>query len=289
MQQDKLIIILADISGYTHFMVENRVSAVHGQICINSLIEAILSEVDIPLTLQEIEGDAVFLYAREQDAHADWQDLAREISMKLTGFFDAFLTATGARIEATPCACAICRNADKLGLKVVVHAGEAIFHELAGRAQVSGADVILAHRLLKNSIASDNYMLLTEPAYKLMSEYLPGDFAQHQENYDGFEPVDVHVRILTQELLAARDAVYEASPQEMQANIDTYLGWVGQHTLTAAWQQVRSPIRAFSLGQRLLMLWDSIVGIALFKKRMRIAIPKAQLERGERRTEFGKP
>ena len=51
MQQDKLIIILADISGYTHFMVENRVSAVHGQICINSLIEAILSEVDIPLTV----------------------------------------------------------------------------------------------------------------------------------------------------------------------------------------------------------------------------------------------
>ena len=35
----------------------------HGQICINVLIEAILEQVDVPLTLQEIEGDAVFLYA----------------------------------------------------------------------------------------------------------------------------------------------------------------------------------------------------------------------------------
>lgn len=36
MQQDELVIILADISGYTRFMVENRTSAVHGQLCINS-------------------------------------------------------------------------------------------------------------------------------------------------------------------------------------------------------------------------------------------------------------
>ena len=56
MQQDELIIILADISGYTRFMVENRTSAVHGQLCINSLVEAILDNVDVPLTLQEIEG-----------------------------------------------------------------------------------------------------------------------------------------------------------------------------------------------------------------------------------------
>ncbi len=83
MRQDRLIIILADISGYTRFMIENRTSAVHGQLCINSLIEAILSHVDIPLTLQEIEGDAVFLYARYPGSEQSWQTMAREISEKL--------------------------------------------------------------------------------------------------------------------------------------------------------------------------------------------------------------
>ena len=51
MQQKKLIIILADISGYTQFMLDNRTAAVHGQMVINALIESILAQVDIPLTL----------------------------------------------------------------------------------------------------------------------------------------------------------------------------------------------------------------------------------------------
>ena len=66
MQQKELIIILADISGYTRFLVENRKSARHGQLCINSLIESIPQQVDIPLTLQEIEGDAVYELEKSQ-------------------------------------------------------------------------------------------------------------------------------------------------------------------------------------------------------------------------------
>ena len=62
-EEKRVVILLADISGYTRFMLENAEAAVHGQICINVLIEAILEQVDVPLTLQEIEGDAVFLYA----------------------------------------------------------------------------------------------------------------------------------------------------------------------------------------------------------------------------------
>jgi len=32
MQEKPVVIVLADISGYTRFMIENRTSAVHGQI-----------------------------------------------------------------------------------------------------------------------------------------------------------------------------------------------------------------------------------------------------------------
>ena len=70
MDQKKLIIILADISGYTRFMLENETSALHGQLVISGLLESIIKQVNIPLTLQEIEGDAVFLYA----AHSGSED-----------------------------------------------------------------------------------------------------------------------------------------------------------------------------------------------------------------------
>jgi hypothetical protein len=48
MDQKPLVIILADISGYTRFMLETQTSAVHGQLVINGLIEALLEQVDIP-------------------------------------------------------------------------------------------------------------------------------------------------------------------------------------------------------------------------------------------------
>lgn len=290
MQQDELVVILADISGYTRFMLENRTSALHGQLCINSLIESILSEVDIPLTLQEIEGDAVFLYARTPGTEAGWRATLEEVGRKLDRFFDAFIARTGLTIESTPCGCAICRNSDQLGLKIVVHAGEAVFHEVAGRPQVSGSDVILAHRLLKNSLASREYLLLTEAAFDLLGAHLTGRFDAHEETYEGFDRVPVRVRTLEDELLAARDAVYALDEAALRGAVGSYLAWLQRSLPAAALQQVRSPIRRFGWSERLLMLWDALVGFRLARGRLQDAIPAAQRARGRRRTEWaGRP
>lgn len=75
----QLVILLADVSGDTRFMVQNQLSAIHGQLSINMLIEALLREVDIPLRLQEIEGDAVFLYATDPGADRAWQAVLAEL------------------------------------------------------------------------------------------------------------------------------------------------------------------------------------------------------------------
>jgi hypothetical protein len=75
----QLVLILADISGYTRFMLENQTSAVHGQLCITTLIETLLREVDIPLQLQEIEGDALFLYAAHPGDEPGWQDVLEQV------------------------------------------------------------------------------------------------------------------------------------------------------------------------------------------------------------------
>src|SRR5712691_3223599 len=50
-REERVVLILADISGYTKFMVANQTAAVHGQVTITLLIETLLREVDIPLAL----------------------------------------------------------------------------------------------------------------------------------------------------------------------------------------------------------------------------------------------
>ncbi len=287
MQQDKLIIILADISGYTQFMVENRTSAVHGQLCINSLIEAILENVDIPLILQEIEGDAVFLYARHPGTQLGWLATIREIGEKLDRLFQAFFAQMGVNVESTPCPCAICRNADKLGLKIIVHAGEAVFHEVAGKSQVSGPDVILAHRLLKNSVDSNDYLLVSETAYELMAPNLTGEFQGHEEIYEGFGQVPARIRFLDGEMLAARDAVYELNEDQQREAVDSYLRWADRFMKPAAILQMQSPIRDFSWRDRIAMIWEAFVSLRLFRRRTRKLVLAEQRARGQRREAWG--
>jgi hypothetical protein len=126
-REARVVLILADISGYTKFMVENQLSAVRGQIVITSLIETILREVDIPLRLQGIEGDAVFVYAEHPGNDQAWRKVLAEISTKLLRFFEVFYDGVVTAIESTPCKCAICRNAENLQLKVIVLSGRAVF------------------------------------------------------------------------------------------------------------------------------------------------------------------
>ena len=287
MEQRQLIVILADISGYTRFMLENQTAAVHGQLVITGLIETILAQVDIPLTLQEIEGDAVFLYAARSGTDAEWQAVVREVSLKLENFFEAFTARAATMMEVTPCGCAICRNSDKLGLKIIVHAGEAVFHAIAGRPQVSGADVILAHRLLKNTVPSREYLLVSERAYTLMSAHLPGTFSTHEETYEGFGKVNVHVRLLDQMQLAARETLYALTEPELEKAVSTYVEMgntrdIGRATL----KQLREPVRPFSWREKLSMLWGLVIAPFMAGTVKSGDLAKEMKARGKLRTEW---
>jgi hypothetical protein len=203
LDERQVIIILADISGYTRFIVENEQAAIPGHQCIAFLIETVLREVEVPLKLQEIEGDALFLYAAHPGDEIIWQHVLAKVRTKLVRVFDAFRTAMVRRSETTTCPCAICRNASKLRMKAIVHSGRAVFHSIAGRASVSGSDVILAHRLLKNSVPSHECLLMTRAAYELFGREMDGVFSEGEEIYDGYAPIQTHVQILSRERLSA--------------------------------------------------------------------------------------
>jgi class 3 adenylate cyclase len=221
--EKRLVVILADISGYTKFMVENEMSAVHGQQYITLLIETLLREVDIPLRLQEIEGDALFLYAEDPGSDDEWEEVLTQVHLKLMRFFDAFYEGVVLANDASPCKCAVCKNAGDLALKIVVHSGTAVFHTIGKFDMVSGSDVILAHRLLKNSVPDDEYLLMTDTAYAKLGKKMDGEFLPGSESYDDFGTVNTFVRFMGEVKEQHRDSLYEMPPATLALRAERYV------------------------------------------------------------------
>lgn len=166
-QEQKVVLILADISGYTQFMLSNRQSTLHGQIIITELTKAIIAQVEIPLEISKLEGDAVFLYALKTNG-TFWQDTSRQIGRKLLAFLAAFSEKLQELSQSNTCSCNACTFIEKLSLKIVVHSGEALLYQIGKFEELSGVDVIIVHRLLKNSVPASEYILMTEAAYRDM-------------------------------------------------------------------------------------------------------------------------
>jgi len=183
---ERVVLILADISGYTRFMLANQTALAHAQMVITKLLEEIIREVEIPLEVKEIEGDAVFLYAIRPDDEAKWDETRQLIGRKLVSFFEAFARGILIGSEFALCPCPSCQNIDQLKLKIVVHSGEAVFHKVAQFSDLSGVDVILAHRLLKNSVPSNEYVLMTERAYREIEFPTDVEVKRGEEYYEGF-------------------------------------------------------------------------------------------------------
>ena len=202
------VLILADISGYTRFMVQNQLSAVHGQMMISYLIETILAEVDIPLTLHGIEGDAVFLSAPHPGHDAGWRDVLDKVRTKLMRFFEVFLAGIVRAADTAICDCGSCHNIEQLRLKIIVHSGKAVYHRLAGLNQVAGTDVILAHRLLKNSVPSHEYLLMTDAAYRDLGHAMNLAFEPGEEDCEGLGRVKTWVHRMDHDRDKAREAMY---------------------------------------------------------------------------------
>jgi hypothetical protein len=82
-----------------------------------------------------------------------------------------------------------------LRLKIIGHHGAFLRQTIAGREQVAGPDVILAHRLLKNGLARhDDYALLTRSAVESMGvDPARAGLAARTERYEHFGEISCFV------------------------------------------------------------------------------------------------
>ncbi len=256
-EQRRLIIVLADLSGYTELMVSSQTAAVHGQMVVSMLIEAILNEVDIPLHLQEIEGDAVFLYAEHPGTETEWRKVCDHVGRKLPRFFEAFAEAVVSMDQSTMCGCAVCQS-NLLRIKVVVHSGEAVFHSIRDRAQISGVDVIKAHRLLKNSVPSNEYILLTKAAHEDLNSSLNLKFTEGEERYEGLGTIATFVHY-PKDYEVVRKRFYAQPRWKLALAGVRYVLWGGIETIRALSQQLRNPVVPISTPRRIAYLALSVL------------------------------
>jgi len=179
-----VILMIADISGYTKFLVSNQMELAHAQVIINELTKTIIEEVKIPLEISKLEGDAVFFFAAKDGDPSQWDEVRRQIGLKLLHFFERFSDKLYELKESNTCQCSVCTHVDVLNLKIIVHSGRALFFQLDRFTELSGVDVIIVHRLLKNSLKSDRYILMTDQARRDIPIPQNLTIQKHREEYE---------------------------------------------------------------------------------------------------------
>jgi class 3 adenylate cyclase len=205
-EEKEVVLLLADISGYTRFMIASHTDRVHGQVVITELLKAVIRQVEIPLEISKLEGDAIFLYAVKEGGEASWEGVRKRIGDKLLSFFQAFEEKMAELTGSNICTCGACRNMRELKLKVLVHYGKALFYEIAKFHELSGVDVILVHRLLKNTVKEKEYVLLTEAAHRKVHILKEHDLVEHEEACDDFGTVTCYIYYPSQGTLQPGEA-----------------------------------------------------------------------------------
>ncbi|WP_280833571.1 DUF2652 domain-containing protein [Mycolicibacterium frederiksbergense] len=174
-------LLLADISGYTKFLTGTEL--VHAQAIIRELIMLVRERLVPPMKFVQLEGDAVFCYA-DTTAFRDGERLIELLEVCYFDFSNRLLNMA----RNTTCRCAACASISALDLKFVCHYGSFVVDADAHGVDLAGPDVILVHRLLKNTVCEATgiraYAYLTDAVLHRLPVEL--DLPRHVEHYESF-------------------------------------------------------------------------------------------------------
>lgn len=153
--------LIADITGYTMYLGESELE--HARQTLTDLLELVVDQTRPPLTVAQLEGDAVLSYAFTEGFVT-----AQTFLERIEATYVEFRRAIDLMVLNNTCKCNACANVSALDLKFFVHYGSFAIQPVGSITQLVGSDVNLVHRLLKNSVTSSTgiraYLLLTESA-----------------------------------------------------------------------------------------------------------------------------
>ncbi len=196
-------LLIADISGFTSFIANTELD--HAQAIIQQVLGGLLAKLTPTMNFCEVEGDAVFVYGSAKRLSRG-ELIAELIESTYASFRDQQRTM----IRNATCPCHACRAISRLDLKFVVHYGEFVLQEIAGKTGPVGSSVNLVHALLKNRVAEQTgwrgYALYTAEALGQMN--LPSDGMHrdlvHHEHFGTCVTYSVDLNVGYEALCATR-------------------------------------------------------------------------------------
>jgi len=180
----RAVLLIADIGGYTNYMNWNREHLAHAQRTVGGLLESVI-DAGKGLKLAKLEGDAAFFWAPDGDAKTLVCD-------RLSRMRYSFLARRERFRVSVACRCASCAQLESLSLKFVVHQGEVAEQRVKRHLELAGVDVILVHRMLKNSVPVVEYVLMTDPVAACLDESMRQRCKPLIQDFEGIGETSTH-------------------------------------------------------------------------------------------------
>lgn len=188
--EERLLIVIPDISGYTRFIAKSRFALAHAHFVIQELLDAIMTSGADCFSPMRIEGDAVVFHLDALQAEP------RAVGDAIVGILEAFYRKRAQLKHDNVCRCSICKNIADLDLKIIVHAGDVLRFHMGDFEDATGEAMIVAHRLLKGVSHSHRYVLVSEAAFpniELSTDWAWTDFAHDRH---GPETTSCHLAVV---------------------------------------------------------------------------------------------
>jgi class 3 adenylate cyclase len=185
-----VILLLADISGYTRFIRQHQ-AASHARMIIVRLLKALVEASKPLFELAEIEGDAVFLFTSVPEGNPE--AFASRVKQKMLTLFLQFNEEVRILQQIQQCKCEACSSVGDLKLKQVLHQGEVAIEQIDRFEKLFGLDVIVVHRMLKNSVEASEYVMMTDPVYRSFGDFHGIEPERRIEQFEGIGAVETFV------------------------------------------------------------------------------------------------
>ncbi|SEA67367.1 Protein of unknown function [Flavobacterium gillisiae] len=196
---------MPDISGFSNFVNDTEIE--HSIHIIAELLELLLDNNPLELQLVEIEGDALFMFSTKIPSY-------KELMQQTETMLEEFHRHTKEYDTKRICTCGSCKTTIDLDLKFLVHYGELTMIKVKNIIKPYGREVIQIHRLLKNQIPVQEYVLFTENMYMLYQDNMIESWTKKTEIYD-LQNLNYFYKILDNiKLKVAKDSEIEAEKNE---------------------------------------------------------------------------
>jgi hypothetical protein len=187
---DEVMFFIPDLGGFTKFVAETEVQ--HSQHIIQELLELLVDANALGMKVSEFEGDAVLFY--RNGAPPSLEQLLQQARKMYLDFHTHLKQFEYDRI----CQCGACAGAIDMTLKMVAHFGSAGTMQVKDHLKFIGKDIIIAHRLLKNSVTVPEYLLVTQPTLSRLTDADDQlvSFADGADAYDDLGTIEYHFKSL---------------------------------------------------------------------------------------------